>query len=95
MMPERAFFSEKSGSSFYLTQDDRFMIKTVKNFREVKVLIKMLPSYYQHVCRYENTLSQNSMVSIASNQLVCQDTVHCDGQHMFCSEYRRFTDALT
>ncbi|KAF5942336.1 hypothetical protein HYC85_019978 [Camellia sinensis] len=45
----------KSGSFFYLTQDDRFMIKTVKK-SEVKVLIKMLPSYYQHVCRYENSL---------------------------------------
>ncbi|MFS7962712.1 putative 1-phosphatidylinositol-4-phosphate 5-kinase [Helianthus anomalus] len=45
----------KSGSFFYLTQDDRFMIKTVKK-SEVKVLIKMLPSYHQHVCRYENSL---------------------------------------
>ncbi|KAL8162398.1 hypothetical protein V2J09_013887 [Rumex salicifolius] len=45
----------KSGSSFYLTQDDKFMIKTVKK-SEVKVLIKMLPSYYQHVCQYENSL---------------------------------------
>ncbi|GAB4861382.1 Phosphatidylinositol 4-phosphate 5-kinase 1 [Ancistrocladus abbreviatus] len=45
----------KSGSCFYLTQDDRFMIKTVKKC-EVKVLIRMLPSYYQHVCRYENSL---------------------------------------
>ncbi|CAL9183791.1 unnamed protein product [Musa hybrid cultivar] len=45
----------KSGSVFYLTQDDRFMIKTVKK-SEVKVLIRMLPSYYQHVYRYENSL---------------------------------------
>nr|XP_027094345.1 phosphatidylinositol 4-phosphate 5-kinase 2-like [Coffea arabica] len=45
----------KSGSFFYLTQDDRFMIKTVKKC-EVKVLIRMLPSYYKHVCRYENSL---------------------------------------
>ncbi|EPS71551.1 hypothetical protein M569_03208, partial [Genlisea aurea] len=45
----------KSGSFFYLTQDDRFMIKTVKK-SEVKVLIKMLPGYHQHVCRYENSL---------------------------------------
>ncbi|CAK9135522.1 unnamed protein product [Ilex paraguariensis] len=45
----------KSGSFFYLTQDDRFIIKTVKK-SEVKVLIKMLPSYYQHVCHYENSL---------------------------------------
>lgn len=45
----------KSGSFFYLTQDDRFMIKTVKK-SEVKVLLRMLPSYYKHVTRYENTL---------------------------------------
>ncbi|XP_058006070.1 phosphatidylinositol 4-phosphate 5-kinase 1 isoform X2 [Hevea brasiliensis] len=45
----------KSGSFFYLTQDDRFMIKTVKK-SEVKVLIRMLPSYYQHVCQYKNSL---------------------------------------
>ncbi|KAG0471114.1 hypothetical protein HPP92_015660 [Vanilla planifolia] len=45
----------KSGSSFYLTQDDRFMIKTVKK-SEVKVLIKMLSSYFKHVSKYRNTL---------------------------------------
>uniref|UniRef100_A0A7N0UMC0 Phosphatidylinositol 4-phosphate 5-kinase n=1 Tax=Kalanchoe fedtschenkoi TaxID=63787 RepID=A0A7N0UMC0_KALFE len=45
----------KSGSIFYLTQDDRFMIKTVKK-SEVKVLLRMLSSYYQHVSKYENTL---------------------------------------
>ncbi|KAL2941361.1 Phosphatidylinositol 4-phosphate 5-kinase 1 [Bienertia sinuspersici] len=47
----------KSGSFFYLTQDDRFMIKTVKK-SEVKVLLRMLPSYYQHVCRYKNSLTR-------------------------------------
>ncbi|KAI3719194.1 hypothetical protein L6452_20088 [Arctium lappa] len=31
------------------------MIKTVKK-SEVKVLIKMIRIYYQHVCRYENSL---------------------------------------
>lgn len=45
----------KSGSFFYLTLDDRFIIKTLKK-SECKVLIKMLPSYYQHVCQYKNTL---------------------------------------
>ncbi|KAA8531303.1 hypothetical protein F0562_006012 [Nyssa sinensis] len=45
----------KSGSFFYLTQDDRFMIKTVKK-SEVKVLIRMLPSYYQHVYQHKNSL---------------------------------------
>ncbi|KAF6139495.1 hypothetical protein GIB67_005132 [Kingdonia uniflora] len=45
----------KSGSCFYLTLDDRFMIKTVKK-SEVKVLLRMLSSYYQHVCKYEKSL---------------------------------------
>ncbi|KAJ3672931.1 hypothetical protein LUZ60_006305 [Juncus effusus] len=45
----------KSGSFFYLTNDDRFMIKTVKK-SEVKVLLRMLQSYYEHVSRYENSL---------------------------------------
>ncbi|CAL5368913.1 unnamed protein product [Camellia sinensis] len=45
----------KSGCFFYLTQDDRFMIKTVKK-SEVKVLIRMLPSYYQHVYQHKNFL---------------------------------------
>ncbi|KZV42817.1 phosphatidylinositol 4-phosphate 5-kinase 2-like [Dorcoceras hygrometricum] len=39
----------------YMLSDDRFVIKTVKK-SEAKVLIKMLPSYYRHVCHYENSL---------------------------------------
>ncbi|OVA19773.1 Phosphatidylinositol-4-phosphate 5-kinase [Macleaya cordata] len=45
----------KSGSFFYLTNDDRYMIKTMKK-SEVKVLIRMLPAYYNHVRAFENTL---------------------------------------
>ncbi|CAA7388490.1 unnamed protein product [Spirodela intermedia] len=45
----------KSGSFFYLTHDDRYMIKTVKK-SEVKVLLRMLPAYYNHVRAFENTL---------------------------------------
>ncbi|KAL6141310.1 hypothetical protein ACLB2K_059600 [Fragaria x ananassa] len=45
----------KSGSFFYLTNDDRYMIKTMKK-AEVKVLIRMLSAYYNHVRAYENTL---------------------------------------
>ncbi|KAG6510748.1 hypothetical protein ZIOFF_028784 [Zingiber officinale] len=77
----------KSGSFFFLTQDDRFMIKTVKK-SEVKVLIKMLPSYYHHVCQNSNSLVTRFY------------SVHCvkpsGGQkvrfivmgNLFCSEYR-------
>ncbi|KAI3447539.1 hypothetical protein Pfo_004204 [Paulownia fortunei] len=45
----------KSGSVFFLSQDDRFMIKTLRK-SEVKVLLRMLPNYHLHVRRYENTL---------------------------------------
>ncbi|KAH9734888.1 phosphatidylinositol 4-phosphate 5-kinase 9 [Citrus sinensis] len=45
----------KSGSIFFLSQDDRFMIKTLRK-SEVKVLLRMLPTYHDHVRSYENTL---------------------------------------
>nr|GMC81960.1 phosphatidylinositol 4-phosphate 5-kinase 6-like [Ipomoea batatas] len=45
----------KSGSFFYLTNDDRYMIKTMKK-AEVKVLIRMLNAYYNHVLDFDNTL---------------------------------------
>ncbi|KAL3814745.1 hypothetical protein ACJIZ3_016013 [Penstemon smallii] len=45
----------KSGSFFYLTNDDKYMIKTMKK-SEVKVLKRMLPAYYKHVRSFENTL---------------------------------------
>ncbi|CAF2102399.1 BnaA05g28620D [Brassica napus] len=45
----------KSGSVFFLSQDDRFMIKTLRK-SEVKVLLRMLPYYHHHVKTYENTL---------------------------------------
>ncbi|KAL9232648.1 hypothetical protein vseg_007732 [Gypsophila vaccaria] len=45
----------KSGSFFYLSSDDRYMIKTMKK-AEVKVLLRMLSAYYNHVRSFENTL---------------------------------------
>nr|XP_043623541.1 phosphatidylinositol 4-phosphate 5-kinase 8-like isoform X2 [Erigeron canadensis] len=45
----------KSGSIFYLSHDDSFVIKTLRK-SELKVLLKMLPSYYDHVKKYDNTL---------------------------------------
>ncbi|KAE8709773.1 Phosphatidylinositol 4-phosphate 5-kinase 4 [Hibiscus syriacus] len=45
----------KSGMFFYLTHDDRYMIKTMKK-AEGKVLIRMLPAYYNHVWSFQNTL---------------------------------------
>ncbi|GAB4843937.1 Phosphatidylinositol 4-phosphate 5-kinase 4 [Ancistrocladus abbreviatus] len=45
----------KSGSFFYLSSDDRYMIKTMKK-AEVKVLLRMLSAYYNHVRAFESTL---------------------------------------
>ncbi|XP_024985471.1 phosphatidylinositol 4-phosphate 5-kinase 9 isoform X2 [Cynara cardunculus var. scolymus] len=45
----------KSGSVFFLSQDDRFMIKTLRK-SEVQVLLRMLPDYHRHVRTYDNTL---------------------------------------
>ncbi|KAK1407646.1 hypothetical protein QVD17_39267 [Tagetes erecta] len=77
----------KSGSFFYLTQDDRFMIKTVKK-SEVKVLIKMLPSYYQHVCRYENSLVTKFFGVHCVKPIGGIKTRFIVMGNLFCSEYR-------
>ncbi|XVE94056.1 hypothetical protein REPUB_Repub01dG0247400 [Reevesia pubescens] len=45
----------KSGSIFYVSHNDKFVIKTLKK-SELKVLLKMLPKYYNHVKEHENTL---------------------------------------
>ncbi|KAL2497255.1 Phosphatidylinositol 4-phosphate 5-kinase 1 [Abeliophyllum distichum] len=77
----------KSGSFFYLTQDDRFMIKTVKK-SEVKVLIKMLPSYYQHVYRYENSLVTKFFGVHCVKPVGGVKTRFIVMGNLFCSEYR-------
>ncbi|KAL3839973.1 hypothetical protein ACJIZ3_024564 [Penstemon smallii] len=77
----------KSGSFFYLTQDDRFMIKTVKK-SEVKVLLKMLPSYYQHVCRYENSLVTKFYGVHCIKPVGGVKTRFIVMGNLFCSEYR-------
>ncbi|OVA10602.1 Phosphatidylinositol-4-phosphate 5-kinase [Macleaya cordata] len=77
----------KSGSFFYLTQDDRFMIKTVRK-SEVKVLLRMLPSYYQHVCRYENSLVTKFFGVHCVKPVGGQKTRFIVMGNLFCSEYR-------
>lgn len=77
----------KSGSFFYLTQDDRFMIKTVKK-SEVKVLLRMLPSYYQHVCRYENSLVTRFYGVHCVKPVGGPKTRFIVMGNLFCSEYR-------
>ncbi|XP_015955783.1 phosphatidylinositol 4-phosphate 5-kinase 1 [Arachis duranensis] len=77
----------KSGSLFYLTQDDRFIIKTVKK-SEVKVLIRMLPSYYQHVCQYKNSLVTAFLGVHCVKPVGGQKTRFIVMGNVFCSEYR-------
>ncbi|KAG9457213.1 hypothetical protein H6P81_001721 [Aristolochia fimbriata] len=77
----------KSGSIFYLTQDDRFMIKTVKK-SEVKVLLRMLPSYYQHVCRYENSLVTKFFGVHCVKPVGGPKVRFVVMGNLFCSEYR-------
>ncbi|XP_050205451.1 phosphatidylinositol 4-phosphate 5-kinase 2-like [Mercurialis annua] len=77
----------KSGSFFYLTQDDRFIIKTLKK-SEVKVLIRMLSNYYQHVCRYKNSLITKFFGVHCVKQVGGQKIRFVVMGNLFCSEYR-------
>eukprot|EP00958_Prasinococcus_capsulatus_P004816 scaffold443_cov527-Prasinococcus_capsulatus_cf.AAC.4 len=45
----------KSSSVFYVSHDNRFIIKTMRKF-EMKALLEMLPKYYQHCTSHESTL---------------------------------------
>ncbi|CAI5506735.1 unnamed protein product [Closterium sp. Naga37s-1] len=45
----------KSGSVFFLSHDDRFLIKTMRS-AELQVLLRMLPAYYRHVKHNPHTL---------------------------------------
>ena len=47
--------SGKSGSFFFLTHDERFMIKTV-NSSEREIMLDMLPSYIEHNLKYPDSL---------------------------------------
>ncbi|KAL7617455.1 hypothetical protein Lser_V15G04197 [Lactuca serriola] len=47
--------TRKGGSFFYLTHDDKYMIKIIKKSK-VRVLNRMLPAYFEHVKSFENTL---------------------------------------
>ncbi|KAL5982602.1 Phosphatidylinositol 4-phosphate 5-kinase 1 [Asimina triloba] len=77
----------KSGSFFYLTQDDRFMIKTLKK-SEVKVLLRMLPSYYKHFCHYENSLVAKFFGLHCVKPVGRQKVRFIVMGNLFCSEYR-------
>ncbi|KAK6126255.1 hypothetical protein DH2020_040000 [Rehmannia glutinosa] len=75
----------KSGSVFFLSQDDRFMIKTLRK-SEVKVLLRMLPNYHLHVRRYDNTLITKFLVCTGLNRQAVKRFVVMG--NMFCTELR-------
>ncbi|KZV28831.1 phosphatidylinositol 4-phosphate 5-kinase 2 [Dorcoceras hygrometricum] len=77
----------KSGSFFYLTENDRFIIKTVKK-AEAKVLIKMLPSYYKHVYQHENSLVTKFFGIHCVKPVGGVKTRFIVMGNLFCSEYR-------
>ncbi|URD72482.1 PIPKc [Musa troglodytarum] len=84
----------KSGSFFYLTNDDRYMIKTMKK-SEVKVLLRMLQAYYNHVRKFENSLvtkffGLHCVKLTGTSQKKVRFVIM---ENLFCSEYvihRRF-----
>uniref|UniRef100_A0A804HR10 Phosphatidylinositol 4-phosphate 5-kinase n=1 Tax=Musa acuminata subsp. malaccensis TaxID=214687 RepID=A0A804HR10_MUSAM len=84
----------KSGSFFYLTNDDRYMIKTMKK-SEVKVLLRMLQAYYNHVRKFENSLvtkffGLHCVKLTGASQKKVRFVIM---ENLFCSEYvihRRF-----
>ena len=45
----------KSGSAFFLSEDDRFLIKTVQH-EELRLLLDLIPKYYRHVEENAGTL---------------------------------------
>ncbi|MCD9643358.1 Phosphatidylinositol 4-phosphate 5-kinase 9 [Datura stramonium] len=77
----------KSGSVFFLSQDGRFMIKTLRK-SEVKVLLRMLPNYHRHVKAHENTLITKffglHMIKPSSGQMFRFVVMG----NMFCTELR-------
>ncbi|XP_074582320.1 phosphatidylinositol 4-phosphate 5-kinase 1-like isoform X2 [Curcuma longa] len=77
----------KSGSFFFLTQDDRFVIKTVKK-SELKVLIRMLPSYFRHVCQHEKSLVTRFYGVHCVKPIGGQKVRFVVMGNVFCSEYQ-------
>ena len=47
--------SGKSGSFFFFSHDNKFIIKTMKD-DELKLFIKMLPEYFVHLKTYKYSL---------------------------------------
>ncbi|KAA3469633.1 phosphatidylinositol 4-phosphate 5-kinase 10-like [Gossypium australe] len=47
--------SVRAGNMFLLSKDNRFVIRTLRK-SEVRVLLEMLPDYYNHLRRFRNTV---------------------------------------
>lgn len=47
--------NSQSGQFFFYTHNQRYMIKTISQ-KESKFLIRLLPSYFEHICNNPNTL---------------------------------------
>ncbi|XP_059296602.1 phosphatidylinositol 4-phosphate 5-kinase 9-like [Lycium ferocissimum] len=77
----------KSGSVFFLSQDARFMIKTLRR-SEVKVLLRMLPNYHRHVKEHENTLITKFFGLHMINPAGGQKFRFVVMGNMFCTELR-------
>eukprot|EP00250_Pteridium_aquilinum_P018594 c24131_g4_i1 orf=168-2762(-) len=77
----------KSGSVFYLSNDDRFMIKTMRK-AEVKALLAMLPNYYDHVRTFENTLVAKFFGLHRTKPAGGQKVRFIVMGNMFCTELR-------
>ncbi|KAK7385105.1 hypothetical protein VNO78_30816 [Psophocarpus tetragonolobus] len=75
----------KSGSFIFLAQN-RFIIKTLKK-SQVKVLFRMLPGYYHHVRRYENSLLTKILGVHCVKHSWGQKTRFIVMSNVFCSEY--------
>jgi len=45
----------RSGSMFYLSDDDRFLVKTVRK-EEMRLLLRMIEQYHDYVCDHSHTL---------------------------------------
>ncbi|XP_008802077.1 phosphatidylinositol 4-phosphate 5-kinase 1 isoform X2 [Phoenix dactylifera] len=78
----------KSGSIFYLSQDERFVIKTLRKY-ELKILLKMLPKYYNHVGIYDNTLITKffglhtiTIKGVRKVRFVVMGNMFCTGLHI-------------
>eukprot|EP00002_Diphylleia_rotans_P036626 TRINITY_DN8091_c0_g1_i4.p1 TRINITY_DN8091_c0_g1~~TRINITY_DN8091_c0_g1_i4.p1 ORF type:complete len:330 (-),score=52.72 TRINITY_DN8091_c0_g1_i4:70-1059(-) len=93
----------KSGALFYLSQDDRFIIKTVSK-RESQFLRDILPSYYMHFMQNPNLLltrfyghfrikterSRKIRVVIMNNILQTKHEIH-ERFDLKGSQYGRYT----